>query len=78
MRVQATRLRLNWRIRKHDSPVVELAGIFGVDIRWADSYRVPAQAVRDYLLCHFHVLEGCSIDLACIVGIMAGPEPGPR
>ena len=79
----------------------ELAGIFGVDIRWvmrridrktlraftpygrrpglqqASLYRVPAQAVRSYLLSHAHELQGREVNLDRIVGIMAGPEPEP-
>ena len=102
VRVQASRLGLEWRIHEDQMSVRELAGIFGVDIRWVmrrinrgvlraftpygrrpglrqvDLYRVPAQAVRDYLLSHAHELQGRGVNLARIAGIMAGPGPGPR
>ena len=102
VRVQASRLGLEWRIHEDQMSVRELAGIFGVDIRWVmrrinrktlravtpygrrpglrqvGLYRVPAQAVRDYLLCHSHELKGRGVNLACIASIMAGPGPGPR
>ena len=47
-------------------------------LRGADLYLVPAQAVRDYLLCHAHELKGRRVDLARIASIMAGPEPRRR
>ena len=102
VRVQASRLGLTWRIQEDDLSVRELAGIFGVDIRWvmrrinrrslravtpygrrpglrgADLYRVPAQAVRGYLVGHSSELRGRRVDLARIASIMAGPEPRRR
>ncbi|MCE2423410.1 MAG: hypothetical protein J4G03_08935 [Gemmatimonadetes bacterium] len=102
VRVQVSRLGLTWRVRENDFSVRELAGIFGVDIRWvmrrinrktlrsvtpygrrpglqqASLYRAPAQAVRDYLLCHAHELAGRRVHLDCIASIMAGPEPEAR
>ena len=102
VRVQASRLGLEWHIHEDQMSVRELAQVFGVDIRWvmrrinrgslravtpygrrpglrgADLYRVPAQAVRSYLLCHAHELKGRRVDLARIASIMAGPEPGSR
>ena len=99
VRVQASRLGLTWRIQEPEFSLGELAGLFGVDIRWvmrrinrgslravtpygrrpglrgADLYRVPAQAVRSYLLCHAHELKGRRVDLARIASIMSGPEP---
>ena len=102
VRVQASRLGLTWRIQEDDLSVRELAGIFGVDIRWVmrrinrrslravtpygrrpglrqvGLYRVPAQAVRSYLLCRSRELKGRRVDLARIASIMAGPEPRRR
>ena len=102
VRVQASRLGLEWRIHEDQMSVRELAGIFGVDIRWVmrrinrgvlravtpygrrpglrqvGLYRVPAQAVRSYLLSHSHELQGRRVDLARIAGIMAGPKTEPR
>ena len=102
VRVQASRLGLEWHIHEDQMSVRELAQVFGVDIRWvmrrinrgslravtpygrrpglrgADLYRVPAQAVRSYLLCHAHELKGRRVDLARIASIMAGPEPRRR
>ena len=102
VRVQASRLELEWWVREDEVSVRELAQVFGVDIRWvmrrinrkdlravtpygrrpglrgADLYRVPAQAVRSYLLCHAHELKGRRVHLDRIVGILAGPEPEPR
>ena len=102
VRVQASRLGLTWRIQEDDLSVRELAGIFGVDIRWvmrrinrrslravtpygrrpglrqASLYRVPAQAVRGYLIGHSSELRGRRVDLARIASIMAGPEPRRR
>ena len=101
VRVQASRLGLEWHIHEDQMSVRELAQVFGVDIRWimrrinrktlravtpygrrpglrgAELYRVPAQAIRDYLLCHAHELAGRRVDLDRIAGIMAGPEPEP-
>ena len=43
----------------------------------ADLYRVPAQAVRVYLVGHSRELGSRDVDLACIIRVMSGPEPGP-
>ena len=47
-------------------------------LRGADLYRVPAQAVRGYLVGHSSELRGRRVDLARIASIMAGPEPRRR
>ena len=47
-------------------------------LRQASLYRVPAQAVRVYLIGHSHELRGRRVDLARIASIMAGPEPRRR
>ena len=47
-------------------------------LRQASLYRVPAQAVRGYLIGHSSELRGRRVDLARIAHIMAGPEPGSR
>ena len=47
-------------------------------LRQASLYRVPAQAVRGYLIGHSSELRGRRVDLARIASIMAGPEPGSR
>ena len=47
-------------------------------LRQASLYRVPAQAVRGYLIGHSSELRGRRVDLARIAHIMAGPEPGRR
>ena len=102
VRVQASRLGLTWRIQEDQFSVRELAGLFGVDIRWvmrrinrgslravtpygrrpglrqASLYRVPAQALRVYLIGHSHELRGRRVDLARIASIMSGPEPRRR
>ena len=44
-------------------------------LRQASLYRVPAQAVRGYLLAHSSELRGRRVDLARIASIMSGPEP---
>ena len=102
VRVQASRLGLEWHIHEDQMSVRELAQVFGVDIRWVmrrinrkdlravtpygrrpglrqvGLYRVPAQAVRSYLLCRSRELKGRRVDLARIASIMAGPEPRRR
>ena len=47
-------------------------------LRQVGLYRVPAQAVRSYLLCRSRELKGRRVDLARIASIMAGPEPRRR
>ena len=47
-------------------------------LRQASLYRVPAQALRVYLIGHSHELRGRRVDLARIASIMAGPEPRRR
>ena len=47
-------------------------------LRQVGWYRVPAQALRVYLIGHSHELRGRRVDLARIASIMAGPEPRRR
>ena len=65
--------RINRRSLRAVTPYGRRPGLREVDL-----YRVPAQAVRVYLIGHSSELRGRGVDLARIASIMAGPEPRRR
>ena len=71
---------IRWVMRRINRKTLRAVTPYGrrPGLRQVDLYRVPAQAVRSYLLCHAHELQGRGVDLAGIAGIMAGPGPEPR
>ena len=65
--------RINRRSLRAVTPYGRRPGLREVDL-----YRVPAQAVRGYLVCRSRELKGRRVDLDRIAHIMAGPEPRRR
>ena len=70
---------IRWVMRRIDRKTLRAVTPYGrrPGLRGADLYRVPAQAMREFLLCHAHALKGRRVRLDRIAGIMAGPEPEP-
>ena len=68
---------IRWVIRRINRRSLRAVTPYGrrPGLREVDLYRVPAQAVRVYLIGHSSELRGRGVDLARIASIMSGPEP---
>ena len=70
---------IRWVMRRINRKTLRAVTPYGrrPGLRQVGLYRVPAQAVRSYLMSHADELQGRGVDLARIAGIMAGVrDPG--